>query len=99
MVALFGSSFAEDYCQLCSDHVGCDNPGTPADICDQIIDIDDELKNIFVDTHNQLRNTVAGGDIEHLEPAVRMPTVVSEYYLRLISRTGILIWGCFPAMG
>lgn len=40
-----------------------------------MVNIDESLQDLIVDVHNDYRNEVAGGEVDHLKPACRMATM------------------------
>ncbi|XP_037818677.1 antigen 5 like allergen Cul n 1-like [Lucilia sericata] len=83
VVAAIAFASGTDYCSdsLCSagvTHIACGNSGNFADTCPDdaaLVNIDDNLKNVIVSTHNEKRNFIAGGGESKLSPACRMATM------------------------
>ncbi|XP_055614644.1 antigen 5 like allergen Cul n 1-like [Uranotaenia lowii] len=70
---------AEDYCDphLCDPgvkHIGCDNPNQLDPSCEEgfVYEMNDKLKKLIVDTHNDYRNQVAKGTINWLQSSSNM---------------------------
>ncbi|XP_037940538.1 antigen 5 like allergen Cul n 1-like [Teleopsis dalmanni] len=67
-----------NYCDICNDHIACNNNGEKAADCASdaaLVNITPELKNLLLDAHNSKRNSVAGGNVENHSPACRMATM------------------------
>jgi hypothetical protein len=75
------SSYKDDiYCKLCTNHIACNHTGTYSPACPAgtlLIPLTDTDKQNFIDTHNQIRNQVASGNLSGFDPAVAMKTAVS----------------------
>lgn len=79
----------ERYCnpEWCKDnegrilpHIGC--PKNTQSMCPndvRSIEMTDELQQLIVNRHNELRNLLAGGNLMEFGSAIRMPTIVRDY--------------------
>lgn len=77
-----------NYCKLCSDHIACNNSGTFGPACPAnaiVVDLTENEKNLFVQVHNELRNSIAGGMIEGFSSAVNISAVVSDMKFKVKS--------------
>lgn len=71
---------AYNYCQLCSDHIACENNGNWASTCPsnaQLISLNNNNKQTALNSHNSARDTVARGGVAKLSTASKMMTLVS----------------------
>ena len=73
-------SAQSDYCSLCANHIACNHPGTFAASCPsdaQIVQLSASDINLFLDTHNNHRNNIAGGLVPPFPSARAMNALVS----------------------
>ncbi|XP_055913155.1 antigen 5 like allergen Cul n 1-like [Eupeodes corollae] len=91
---------AEDYCSktLCGageKHIACEHPGTFGKNCPEerkLITIDEPMKKLIVDLHNELRDKTASGELEGYKPAKRMASMTWDNELAYLA--GLQAMGC-----
>jgi hypothetical protein len=78
--AVFASSAAVDYCEICSNHVVCNNPGNwgPSCINPQLLTLTPEIKASILHSHNTYRQNVASGGVAGFSSATMMNRIVRK---------------------
>lgn len=70
-----------NYCSLCKWHIACNNTGAFAAICPPdaiVVSLTQAEKDVFLNNHNTLRNTLAGGLTPGFTTAANISAVVSS---------------------
>lgn len=74
---------ATDYCAKCSNHVACNNNGQFRGNCPRdaaLVPMTDSAKQTLLQTHNSLRNRIAGGGQAGFNQASKMMALVSKTF-------------------
>ncbi|XP_070497992.1 antigen 5 like allergen Cul n 1-like [Chironomus tepperi] len=82
-----------DYCDLCPDHIACNNTGTFSSKCPAnavIVNLSDSDKDLFVSVHNELRNKIAGGLLPGFSTASDMFAVVWDPKLAYFAELNVM---------
>lgn len=83
LAAALKQAYTVDYCDtsICpasKPNIGCGNDGKLSAACPsgaKVIEMNDEMKNLILDTHNKYRSTLATGGVGWLPKAAAMPTL------------------------
>ncbi|KAI9589994.1 antigen 5 like allergen Cul n 1-like [Glossina fuscipes] len=79
-------------CERGVKHIGCNHDGKFAPTCPanhSIINIDDKMKEIILDLHNEKRNYIAGGSDRIHTPACRMATMQWDNELAYLAELNV----------
>jgi hypothetical protein len=81
--AIFSTVAAQtNYCQLCINHVACNNTGNFGAPCPPdafAVQLTDENKMTILDAHNEVRNKIAGGNEPGFSTATKMNAIVRSF--------------------
>lgn len=80
---LFTIANAVDYCKLCTNHVACNNNNKFNSNCSsdaKLVPMTSSAIQTFLNTHNELRNKIAGGSQRGFESAKKMMKLVKKIF-------------------
>ncbi|XP_037818682.1 antigen 5 like allergen Cul n 1-like [Lucilia sericata] len=97
LLCMVAAVSATDYCSnsICNNgarHIACGHSGQFAPSCPadaEMVTIDDNLKQVLVDAHNEKRNFIAGGGDARHSPACRMATMEWDDELAAIAALNV----------
>jgi hypothetical protein len=81
LFVVFATSSASDYCEICTNHVACNNDGSwgPACVDPELLSLSADIKASILHSHNNYRQIVASGGLAGFSSASKMSRIVSFF--------------------